>query len=152
MNLQPSRKLAALIVLAGCSAHATAACLDPRDPTGTRYYYPSLEDETKSSAAIVVAQVVHAEPLNEDRSDPEGWTAFIYTLQIAQVLKGKIQSTFTLRVENDSGGYRMREGETHLLFLSRSAAGLGVDPCGNSAEMPRGEGTYNRVRAIVAGQ
>jgi hypothetical protein len=139
-------------VLVGFAANALAVCLDPRDPTGTKYYYPSLEEETRASAAIVVARLVHTEPVSEDKSDPEGWTAFIYILQVAEVLKGKVPRNFILRVENDSGGYRMQDGEIHLLFLSKGDAGLSVDPCGNSAEMPKGEETVKRVRAIIITQ
>jgi hypothetical protein len=153
MQLVAPRRLAvSLLVLAGFSASALAVCLDPRDPKGARYYHPSLEQETKDSAAIVVARVVHAQPLADDKADPEGWTAFNYTLQVTEVLKGAVPSNITLRVANDSGGYRMQDDEVHLLFLFKGSEGLKVDACGNSVEMPKGRETMRRVQAIVGHQ
>jgi len=143
---------APLVVFVGFGANASAVCLDPGDPTGTSYHYPSLEEEATGSAAIVVVRVVRTEPLGDNSSDPEGWSAFNYTLQVIQVFKGEVSRSFGLRVENDSGGYRMWDGETHLLFLANGGVGLRVDPCGNSTEMPQGAGIVKRLRAILQSQ
>ena len=58
--------------------------------------------------------------------------------------------SFRLRVENDSGGYRMERGESHLLFLATKGNDLAVDACGNSTQLPKGSAVVDRVRALLA--
>jgi hypothetical protein len=151
MNRRIALKLAvSFSVQIGFGGIAAAACLDRSDPMLTRYFHPGLEEETERSVAIVVGQVVQTRTLQEDTSDPEGWTAFIYTIEITQVLKGKLPARFCLKIRNDSGGYRMQDGESHLLFLTEGQNGLSVDPCGNSREMSNAQDAIDRVRAILA--
>lgn len=153
MNRRIAFQLAASFsVQIGFGGIAAAACLDRSDPALTRYYHPGLEEEAKRSVAIVVGQVVQTTTLQEDASDPEGWTAFIYTIEVTQVLKGKLPARFSLRVPNDSGGYRMQDGESYLLFLTEGPKSLSVDPCGNSREMSNAQDAIDRVRAILAAQ
>jgi hypothetical protein len=146
MNLRElcTRSLA-LAVMCLLATGAAAACLDPHDLP--KAYKPTLDQEIKASSAVVVGKVVHTKTLREDKADPDGWTAFIYTIQVVEALKGKVAHRFDLRAENDSGGYRMNDGETHLLFLSSQKDSLRVDPCGNSSELPKGSETLNRLRA-----
>lgn len=147
--LQLLRLLSLVLVCLGASL-LQAACFDPKDPTLTRYYRPSLEDETKAASAIVIGTVSSVQPLNEDPSDPGGWTAFIYTVRVAKHLKGQTPDSFHLRVENDSGGYRMERGESHLLFLAKEGSDTSVDACGNSTQLPKGSEVVDRVRALLA--
>ena len=116
----------------------------------SKYYHPSLEEETASSDAIAVGTVVGVQPLSEDPADPEGWTAFIYRFRVTETLRGTISNEITLRAENDSGGYRMQNGETHLLFLRREKEAYTVDPCGNSVELPRGRTTLKKLKTLLS--
>jgi hypothetical protein len=141
--------LSLVLVYLGASS-VQAACFDPKDPTLTRYYRPSLEDETKAATAIVIGTVSNVQPLSDDPSDPGGWTAFIYTVRVSEHLKGQEPDSFRLRVENDSGGYRMERGESHLLFLAKEGHILSFDVCGNSTQLPKGSAVADRVRALLA--
>lgn len=151
MNTPPRLLQLLAFVAAGAGMPAAhSLCLDPKDPTLTHYYYPSVEDETKSALAIVIGTVSSVQPLNEDPSDASGWTAFIYTVRVSQRLKGQAPDSFRLRVENDSGGYRMELGDTHLLFLAKEGDSVSVDSCGNSTQLPKGTSVVERVRALLA--
>ena len=94
-----------------------AVCPDPHDLT--KSYHPSLEEELRSSSAIVVGTVTEVQELNKDLSDPQGWTSIRYTVGVSRLLKGSVPAKIVLTAQNDSGGYRMSVGEKHLLFLSR---------------------------------
>lgn len=145
-----SAKLAVFSLGLALSARDVGAvCLDPKDPTGNTYYYPSLEDEVKTSNAIVVATVMSVETLSEDPSDPDGWTSFIYKVRIKEVLSGNVPREIVLRAQNDSGGYRMEAGEEHLPFLTLSGDHFKANACGNSTTLPKGSQTLERLRALL---
>lgn len=135
------------IGLALGATHLGAVCLDPKDPTLTTYYYPSLEDEVKSSNAIVVATVTDVQAFSEDPSDPGGWTSFVYTVRVDETLLGRTPSELILRAQNDSGGYRMSARERHLLFLKRIGDQFSADVCGNSTALPEGDQVLSLLRA-----
>jgi hypothetical protein len=122
-----------------CSVAALAACLDPKDPS--KYYYPSLAVEVQRSAAIVIGTIENSRGLTEDPADPEGITTYIYSVRIKRLLAGFAPSLFQMSVENNSGGYRMEVGETHLLFLTKHGQYFDADPCGKSAQLPMGNAT-----------
>jgi hypothetical protein len=109
-----------------------------------------LEEEIAAAQAIVVGEVIAAEPLAEDASDPAGWTAFRYTVRVRRQLGGVVPASITIKAENDSGGYRMNAGETHLLFLKKNDASYSVDPCGNSTALPQGAAVVERVEQLLS--
>jgi hypothetical protein len=145
-ELAPLRWLA-FVLVAVVTLNAQAACLDPRDLS--TYYYPTLEQEVNTSDAIVVGTVVHERGLNEDKTDPKGWTSFIYKVRVTQVLRGHTPTDVVLKASNDTGGYRMSTGQTHLLFLSRRGTFFTVDPCGNSKDLRKGETVIERVKSLL---
>lgn len=151
MNKVAARFSALGIGMALCATHVGAACLDPRDPTLKADYHPSLEDEVKTSSAIVVATVLDVQALSEDPSDPNGWTSFIYKVRIEEALLGNVPSEILLGAPNDSGGYRMSRGEKHLLFLKRSGDPFSADVCGNSTVLPKGSEVLEQLTAHLAG-
>ena len=126
---------------------AGAVCLDPADPS--KYYYPSLEEEMVSANAVVVGTITNVEALSEDPSDPGGWTAFIYKVKINECLLGNVSNELLMRAENDSGGYRVNLGETHLLFLKKREGIYSADPCGNSIQLPEGNTVLDRIRELL---
>lgn len=144
-----SRALQFLLLFVALPA-AQAACLDPKDPTLTRYYTPSVEEETIAAAAIVVAKVVKVLGRSEDPADQAGFTSYLYTLQVSESLKGRAGRVLVLKISNDSGSYRMSGGETHLLFLRRSGDEFSVDSCGNSSEITKGRAIAERVKSVLA--
>src|ERR1035438_8855745 len=82
------RQFFVAFALAALSPAAMALCLDPSDPTTTKYYHLTVEEEVRSSAAVIVGTVLKVLGLVEDLSDPEGYTAFIYTVKVTRHLKG----------------------------------------------------------------
>ena len=121
--------------------------MDPRNLD--TYYRPSLEQEVKIADAIVVGTVVRVQRLNEDKTDPEGWTSFVYTVRVMQILRGHTPTDIALSASNDSGGYRMSTGQTHLLFLSRQGTYFTVDACGNSRDLRKDRTVVHRVKLVL---
>lgn len=129
-------------------AAAHAVCFYPH---GTLSGYKlSLKTEVRDSPSIAVGTVISVRALQEDPSDPVGVTAFIYTVDLSQELKGNLPKRITLRAENDSGSYRMVRGETDLLFLSYLDGKFMVDACGNSTVLPAGQKVMIEVRKMLA--
>ena len=132
------------------ASEARSVCLDSNDPTLTKYYYPTLEQEMESTEAVIVGTVEKVVGLTEDESDPEGYTAFLYTVRVTETIHGKIPAEVILRADNDSGAYRVEEGESHLFFLKMKGEYFSADPCGNSAEMPRAAAVIDELKAILS--
>jgi hypothetical protein len=149
LHLTRSASLAFVIATVAVS-NAQALCLGHRDLD--TYYRPSLEQEIKTADAIVVGAVVHVQRLNEEKTDPEGWTSFIYTVRVKKTLRGDTPPEIALSASNDSGGYRMSVGETHLLFLARRGAYFAVDPCGNSRDLHKDRTIVHRVMSVLHGK
>lgn len=137
--------LVSFVAAVGADA-AHAACLDARDPLLSSYRYPTLQEEANEALAIVVGTVVKTQGVAES-TDPEGLDEFIYTIEVKESLKGHLPKRFDVRVSNTSGGYRMTDGETHLLFVDRLWGELGIDPCGNSAQLKDAGAILVRLRS-----
>jgi hypothetical protein len=131
-------------------APATAACFYPdKDLSG---YHIPLEAETRTSRAIVIGQVTSQQDLHEDASDPDGISAYVYTVRVLRQLKGTVPGSIKLRTENDSGRYPMSVGERHLLFFDTTSDYFQADPCGNSTELPRGNAIVKKLEQLLAGK
>jgi hypothetical protein len=96
----------AFVIATVVASNAQALCLDRRDLD--RYHRPSLEQEIKTADAIVVGTVLHVKRLNEDKTDPEGWTSFIYTVRVKKTLRGNTPPDIALSASNDSGDIECR--------------------------------------------
>lgn len=138
--------LLVLFVAAVGGNAASAACLDARDPLLSSYRYPTLQEEANEALAIVVGTVVMTQGVAE-AADQEGVDEYIYTIEVKESLKGHLPKRFDVRVSNTSGGYRMIDGETHLLFVDRLWGELGIDPCGNSAQLKDAGAAVERLRS-----
>ncbi len=142
--------LCAAGVMAAMPTHlAYAVCLDPK--TLVSGYKVALGDEIQTSAAIVVGEVIKVHTLSEDLADPQGITAYIYTVRVLKRLKGTVPAVVRVRSENDSGRYRMNVGEKHLLFLTSKGQYFAADSCGNSSTMSRGQATLIQVNQALSG-
>jgi hypothetical protein len=127
---------------------ATAACLHPdKDLSGYRI---PLDLEIRTSQVIVIGLVTSQQDLHEDKSDPEGISAYVYTVRVLRQLKGSVPGLIKLRTENDSGGYRMSVGERHLLFFDTSRDYFQADVCGNASDLPRGNAIVKKVEQLLA--
>lgn len=126
-----------------------AVCLDPKT-WGSGYHVP-IDQEIESSDAIIIARVVDARRIFDNPSDPESFSATIYTVRIERLLKGDPPAVVKIHDGNDSGRYGMNKGEQHILFLTRrqseSGAEYFVDSCGSSARLPAGSRIVRQVLA-----
>lgn len=98
-----------------------------------------------ASEVVVEATLVNIRTIS-DKDDPEGISAFVYSLRTGQVFRGNIAGTLQVYEGNDSGRatFDWKIGQTYLLFLSHSASEKAweLDGCGNS-------GPVNRARAVL---
>src|SRR5262252_2411354 len=123
--------IAVLVLFAALRPAPTAAACFYPDKDLSGYHIP-LEVETRTSRAIVIGQVTSQLDLHEDASDPDGISAYVYTVKVLRQLKGTLPSLIKLRTDNDSGRYPMSVGERHLLFFDTTSDYFQADPCGNS--------------------
>ena len=142
--------IVALVSLGAAIPVAYAVCLDPK--TRMSGYQVPLNKEIQSINVIAIGTVTKEQPLHEDSSDPEGITAYIYTVEILRQLKGRLPQVIDMRTENDSGRYSMEVGERHLLFLSKEGQNFIADSCGNSSVLPAGNATLKKVQSRLAGR
>jgi hypothetical protein len=147
MNLKTISAMLALLALASHLCSAGAVCLDPK--TFISGYKVPLESEVRAVEAIVVARVLSEQGLQEDPTDPEGYTAYNVTIKVLASLKGNLSNVVMIRNENTSSRYPMSVGEEHILFVSRDGHELRVDSCGNSATMRKGKQLVKQVRTEI---
>lgn len=125
---------------------AHALCLDPK--SGISGYNVPLRSEIQAADAIVVGRVLVENELKEDRSDPEGVTAYNVTIKVLATLKGRLPNVFSVRNENTSARYAMAVGEEHVLFISQGRNGqLWIDSCGSSAITSKGNSLVKQIEA-----
>lgn len=91
-----------------------------------------------SSPLIVQATLAQTESLH-DKDDPEGISAYVYTLQVNQVIRGRAAGRLRVYEENDSGRatFDWVRGQRYLLFLSPSNGSWSLDGCGNSGPLSK---------------
>ena len=142
----------ALVAFILWSDAALAVCTEWTDAGAERYRHPSIREEARAASAIVIGKVIAMREATEDPADPEHVTSFTYVLQVRNRIRGKSPSRIRLSVENDSGSYRMRPNETHVLFLQRNRGTYFADVCGNSADLGRNPEALKRIRAVLAGK
>lgn len=147
MNPKVILALAIGVVCVGAAPPSMGLCIDPT--TLQSGYKIPLTTEVRNSRAIVIGRVVKVEARQEDRDDPTGVTANVYTVQVIQTLKGNPPSLLSVREENDSGRYSMALEETHLLFLQIDAGRINVDSCGNSSSLPAGNAMLAQVERTM---
>lgn len=142
-----ARGLVALVGIAIGQA-AQAVCLDVRDPLLNTYRYPTLKEEAADVEAIAVGTVVSTKGISipADSADPEGFDEFIYTIALVETIKGRLPKQFELHASNSSGGYRVSDGETHLMLIHEFRGTLYVDPCGNSSLLRDAGDKLERLR------
>jgi hypothetical protein len=146
-----TRKLLELSLVGAllCSGTAQAFCEDSK--TGVSGYRIPLEEEVKSSFAIVVGQVITEDRVFDVIDDPEYYHS-IFTVRVDRQLKGKVPTLLTFRVELTSARYDMSLGQKHVLFLRNwpwkiVSADYVIDSCGNSAPLPEGDVIVSSVAA-----
>lgn len=116
-------KIATVICFALVMQDAFALCSNDR--------HPSINNEMKSSAKVLVAKVVSSQDQSSS-DDPEGIEKTIYQLRIVKTFKGSVSRVLSVTSENTSGRFLMDVGKSYLLFIKSYGALNIVDSCGNS--------------------
>lgn len=132
-----------VVLVWSISQSAYAVCFFPG--TDLSGYRIPLSEEITTSAAIAIGKVIQSKELNEDASEPDYPTAYLYTFELSRILKGEVPQNIEIKAPNDSGGYRMSVGEEHLLFLGYDGSKFVADTCGNSTELAKGNETLALV-------
>lgn len=104
-----------------------------------------------ASAVVAEATLVNVRTIS-DKDDPEGVSAFVYSLRAGQVFRGNIAGILRVYEGNDSGRatFGWKIGQAYLLFLSYSASEKAwtLDGCGNSGPVSRARATLEEIATI----
>lgn len=100
---------------------------------------------------VVEATLVQTRALH-DADDPEGISAYVYTLRLNRAFRGKAGATLRIYEGNDSGRatFRWLRGKEYLLFLTyapRQKAWI-LDGCGNSGPLSGASMALAEIAAI----
>jgi hypothetical protein len=102
-----------------------------------------------ASQLVVEATLVQTKP-----EAPVYPSAYVYTLLVNQVLRGKIAGTIRVYEGNDSGraGFDWVSGRKYLLFLfySTKEKSWKLDGCGNSGPLSGADTALSEIAAIKA--
>jgi hypothetical protein len=106
-----------------------------------------------ASQLVVEATLVRTGQLR-DKDDPEGISAYVYTLRVNRALRGKVVGTIRVYEGNDSGRatFDWVPGRQYLLFLLYSASEKSweLDGCGNSGPLNAAAMALSEIAAIKA--
>jgi hypothetical protein len=107
-----------------------------------------------ASQLVVEATLIQTDKLH-DKDDPEGLSAYVYTLRVNQILRGKITETIQVYEGNDSGraGFNWLARREYLLFLFQSPDHQGswaLDGCGNSGPVGKAKIALSEIALIKA--
>jgi hypothetical protein len=109
--------------------------------------------ENFASQLVVEATLVQTSELH-DKDDPEGISAYVYTLRVNRVLRGKIAGSIQVYEGNDSGRatFGWVQGKGYLLFLfpSEQKGAWALDGCGNSGPLDKANVALSEIAAIKA--
>lgn len=104
-----------------------------------------------ASKVVVEATLVNVRTIS-DNDNPEGISAFVYSLRAGRVFRGGMAGTFQVYESNDSGRatFDWKTGQTYLLFLSYSDPEKAwvLDGCGNSGPLIRAKAALKEIAAI----
>jgi len=115
--------------------------------------FPTVEQEFKTSALVFVGTVTSAREVAVRSEAITGGT--FYSVEVVEVLKGRPSHKLQLYSENSSGRFPMDVGVQYVIFADYGefegihGQQLGVNPCGNSAPLPKGNKTLATVRRLT---
>jgi hypothetical protein len=96
--------------------------------------------------------VVEATLARTEKDDPVFPSAYVYTLRVNNVLRGKVRGTIRVYESNDSGRatFDWVSGREYLLFLFYSATEKSwkLDGCGNSGSLSGADMALSEIAAI----
>ena len=105
------------------------------------------------SQLVVEATLVQTSELH-DKDDPQGISAYAYTLRVNRALRGKMAGTIRVNESNDSGRatFDWVSGREYLLFLfyAQDEKSWKLDGCGNSGPLSKAKMALSEIAAIKA--
>lgn len=118
--------------------------------------HPSVDDEFRSSALVVVGEVIRTKEVPDPSPVPEpGYNiGTYYTIRITEVLKGNPQKLIRLYSENSSGRFPMKVGVPYLLFAHKevfegiTGERFAINSSGNSGTVKESAKALVRVREL----
>lgn len=106
-----------------------------------------------ASQLVVEATLVQTRALH-DPDDPQGVSAYVYTLRVDRVLRGKAAATLRVHQGNDSGRatFGWVRGREYLLFLFYAPEDKSweLDGCGNSGPLSGAKMALAEIASIKA--
>jgi hypothetical protein len=114
--------------------------------------HPTVEQEFKISALVCVGKVTSAREVAVRSQSITGGT--FYSVEVVEALKGSAPRRLKVYSEESSGRFPMRIGVQYVIFAGSgtfegiSRQQLAINNCGNSAPLPKGDKTLERVRRL----
>lgn len=106
-----------------------------------------------ASQLVVEATLTQTHVLG-NAGDPAGVSAYVYTLRVDRILRGKAAAALRVYESNDSGraAFRWVPGRKYLLFLSYAPRQRSweLDGCGNSGPLSEAKMALTEIAAIQA--
>jgi hypothetical protein len=115
--------------------------------------HPTVEQEFRTSALVCVGKVTGVREVAVRSQSITGGT--FYSVEVVEVLKGRVRRKLQLYSENSSGRFPMQIGAQYLIFAGSgtfegiSEQQFAVSNCGNSAALPKGNKTLETVRRLT---
>ena len=135
--------IVSLALLVAAAASAVAYCDS----------FPTVEQEFKTTALVFVGRVTSAREVRV-RSQAVSWGT-IYSVKVAEMLKGSPSKTVELYSENSSGRFPMQVGEQYLVFADYGifegirGRKLAINNCGNSAASAKAQKALAVLHALT---
>jgi hypothetical protein len=145
---QPMKSLACLlcaIIMLIPAPLAVAYCRVPQPRLTCAEYF--------ASPLVVEATLVRTHVLG-DKADPLGISAYVYTMRVNNVLRGKVKGNLRIYEGNDSGRapFDWIPGKEYLLFLFyvSQEKSWELDGCGNSWPLDTAKAALSEIETIKA--
>lgn len=126
-----------------CAAPTMGVCSVPQPRLVCAEYF--------ASKLVVEATLLKVRTIR-DKDDPEGVSAFVYSMRVDRVLRGDITGIFEIYEGNDSGRatFGWKTGQKYLLFLFHSTSQKlwELDGCGNSGPLSLANGVLEQIAEI----
>ena len=113
----------------------------------------TVEQELKTSPLVFVGKVTRTRRVVVRSESITGGT--LYSVDVAEALKGRPPHKLELYSENSSGRFPMEVGVEYIIFADYGVfegirgRQLAVINCGNSAPLPKGNKTVETVRRLT---
>jgi hypothetical protein len=107
---------------------------------------PTVACEFLNSDAVFIGTVISARAVSPRGSaEIEGW---LYSLTVQELFRGPRTRTIRVFTEDANTRFPLDVGKKYLLFAGGSGGRLGIDCCGNSAELPKAQEAIRELHRL----